>query len=147
MLHRTILSSLLILAVSYAAETPDVIYYNGHIITLSASRPQAQAVAIQGNHFLLIGSDADVRKAAGPTTRQVDLHGRTVLPGLEDSHTHPIMAALSEQDGAIPVMNSIAEVQAYIRKQAAVLPPEKLIFVPKVYSTRLKDRRYPTSDD
>ncbi len=125
MLHRTILPSLLVLAVSYAAETPDVIYYNGHVITLSASQPQAQAVAIKGNHFLLIGSDADVRKAAGPATRQVDLRGRTVLPGLEDSHTHPITSALSEQDGPIPVMNSIAEIQAQIRKllDAASRPP------------------------
>src|SRR5262245_49514064 len=131
-------------ALSCAAQVPDVIYYNGHIVTMSASQPQAQAVSIKGNHFLLVGSDADVRKAAGPATRQVDLRGRTVLPGLEDSHTHPIMSALSEQEGPIPVMNSIAEVQAYIRKQAAALPPDRLIFVPKVYSTRLTDRRYPT---
>src|SRR5882724_4821235 len=144
MLHRTILSSLLVLAVSRAAEIPDVIYYNGRIITLSASQPQAKAVAIKGNHFLLIGPDADVRKSAGPKTKQVDLRGRTVLPGLEDSHTHPITSALSEQDGPIPVMNSIAEIQEYIRKQAAILPPDRLIFVPKIYSTRLKDRRYPT---
>ena len=143
MLRRVIFGPLFFLAVSYA-QTPDIIYYNGRIVTLSAAQPQAQAVAIQGNHFLLVGSDADVRKSAGPATKQVDLHGRTVLPGLEDSHTHPITSALSEQDGPIPVMNSIAEIQAYIRKQAAILPPDRLIFVPKVYSTRLKDRRYPT---
>ncbi len=143
MLRRVIFGPLFFLAVSYA-QTPDIIYYNGRIVTLSAAQPQAQAVAIQGNHFLLVGSDADVRKSAGPATKQVDLHGRTVLPGLEDSHTHPITSALSEQDGPIPVMNSIAEIQAYIRKQAAILPPDRLIFVPKVFSTRLKDRRYPT---
>src|SRR5258708_15415628 len=91
-----------------------------------------------------MGWAADVRKTAGPATKLVDLRGRTVLPGLEDSHTHPITSALSEQDGPIPVMNSIAEIQEYIRKQAAILPPDRLIFVPKIYSTRLKDRRYPT---
>src|SRR5437867_2791025 len=79
MLYRTILSSLLVLAVSYAAETPDVIYYNGRIVTLSTSQPQAQAVAIKGSHSLLIWSAADFRQAAGPATRQVALHGRTVL--------------------------------------------------------------------
>jgi len=144
MVHRTILPSLLVLVVSYAAETPDVIYYNCRIVTLWASHPEAQAVAIKGNHFLLIGSDTDVRKAAGPATRQVDLHGRTVLPGLEDSHTHPITSALSEQDGPIPVMNSIAEIQAHIRKMAETAPADRVIFVPKIYSTRLVDRRYPT---
>jgi predicted amidohydrolase YtcJ len=60
-----------------------------------------------------------------------------------ESHTHPIGAALSEQDGPVPVMNSIAEIQAYIKKQAAVLPADRLIFVPKIYPSRLKDRRYP----
>jgi len=144
MIYRTILPSLVLLAISSAAETPDIIYYNGHIVTLSASQPQAQAVAIKGNHFLQTGSDADVRKTAGPATRQVDLHGRTVLPGLEDSHTHPITSALSEQDGPIPVMNSIAEIQAFIAKQAETTPADRLIFVPKIYSTRLVDRRYPT---
>src|SRR5260370_17321473 len=126
-----------------AAQAPDIIYYNGRLVPLSEAQPQAQAVAIQGNRFLLIGSDADVRKTAGPTTKQVDLRGRTVLPGLEDSHTHPITSALSEQDGPIPVMNSIAEIQAHIRKLAETLPADRLIFVPKIYSTPLIDRRYP----
>src|SRR5438876_1647176 len=146
MRYRTILPSF-ILALSCAAQTPDVIYYNGRIVTLSGSQPQAQAVSIKGNHFLLVGSDAEVRKTAGTATRQVDLHGRTVLPGLEDSHTHPITSALSEQDGPIPVMNSIAEIQAYISKQAAALPADRVIFVPKIYSTRLQDRRYPTREE
>src|SRR5579872_5020538 len=92
-------------AVLSAAEVPDTIYYNGHIVTMSAPKPAVQAVAIKGDRFLLTGSDADVLKLAGPTTQRIDLHGRTVLPGLEDSHTHPIMAALSERDGPIPVMN------------------------------------------
>ena len=134
----------LLLASAWGAEVPDVIYYNGRIVTLSASQPQAQAVAIKGDKFLLIGSDAEVRKTAGPSTKQVDLRGRTVLPGLEDSHTHPITSALSEQDGPIPVMNSIAEIQAYIHNQAESTPADRLIFVPKIYSTRLTDRRYPT---
>src|SRR6266705_1696285 len=126
MLRRVIFGPLFFLAVSYA-QTPEILYYNGRIITLSAAQPQAQAVAIQGNHFLLVGSDADVRKSAGPRTKQVDLRGRTVLPGLEDSHTHPITSALSEQDGPIPVMNSIAEIQAHIRKLAATTPADRLI--------------------
>jgi len=144
MLYRTILPSLLILTFACAAQTPDVIYYNGRIVTMSGSQPQAQAVSIKGNHFLLVGSDAEIRKTAGAATRQVDLRGRTVLPGLEDSHTHPITSALSEQDGPIPVMNSIAEIQAHIRKLAEITPADRLIFVPKIYSTRLVDRRYPS---
>src|SRR5262249_23273100 len=53
-------------------------------------------------------------------------------------------AALSEIDGPVPVLRSIPEIQKYIRDQAAKLPSSRLIFVPKVYSTRLVERRYPT---
>jgi predicted amidohydrolase YtcJ len=147
MFRLAILFSSFLLAVSPAAEVPDIIYYNGNIVTMSASQPRAQAVAIKGNRFLSTGSDGEVRRLGGPETKQVDLHGKTVLPGLEDSHTHPITSALSERDGPIPVMNSIAEIQAYIRKQAAVLPADRVIFVPKIYSTRLQDRRYPTREE
>jgi predicted amidohydrolase YtcJ len=125
------------------AQAPDAVYYNGNIVTMSSDRPAAQAVAIRGDRFVAVGSNAEVRKLAGPKTRQVDLRGRTVLPGLNDSHTHPVSAALAEKDGPVPVMHSIAEVQEYIRKLAATTPQDQVIFVPKVYSTRLKDRRYP----
>ncbi len=77
---------------------------------------------------------------SGPATRKIDLKGWTVLPGIIESHTHPEMAALSERDGPVPVMHTIEEVLAYISAQAARLPPDRLIFVPKVYSTRLKER-------
>src|SRR6185437_11927624 len=86
---------------------PDTIYYNGHVVTMWADRPEVEAVAIRGDRFVAVGANTDVRKLAAPTTREVNLAGRTVLPGLQDSHTHPIAAALSEQDRPVPVMNSI----------------------------------------
>jgi predicted amidohydrolase YtcJ len=137
---------LLALALTLAAQQPkaDTIYYNGHFVTMWDGHPAADAVAIRDNRFLAVGTLAEVARAANPAARRIDLHGRTVLPGLEDSHTHPITSALSEQDGPVPVTKSIAEIQAYIRKQAASTPRDRLIFLPKVYSTRLADHRYPT---
>jgi hypothetical protein len=136
-------------AAAPAAQEPpaDTIYYNGSIVTMWADHPVVEAVAIRGDRFVAAGTTADVRKAAGPSTRQIDLRGRTVLPGLQDSHTHPIAAALSEQDGPVPVMHSIPEILAYIRKLAAVTPPDRVILVPKIYSTRLAERRYPNRDE
>ena len=122
---------------------PDTIYYNGHIVTMWSDHPEVEAVAISAGRYLAVGSNADVRKLAAATTREVDLAGRTVLPGLQDSHTHPIAAALSEQDRPVPVMNSIADILAHIRNMSDVTPPDGVIFVPKVYSTRLAERRYP----
>ena len=127
-----------------AAEPADAVYYNGKIVTMWKAHPVVEAVAIRDGRFTAVGASAAVRKLAGPHTRLVNLGGRTVLPGLEDSHTHPVMAALSEQEGPVPVMHSVADVQAYVRKLAATTPPERLIFVPKVYATRMAERRYPT---
>jgi predicted amidohydrolase YtcJ len=126
------------------ANDADTIYYNGRIVTMWPERPVVQAIAIRGDRISTVGTNAEVRAAASSTTRQVDLGGKTVLPGLQDSHTHPISAALSEQAGAVPVMRSIPEILAYIRTLSASTPSDRVIFVPKIYSTRLAERRYPT---
>jgi len=123
---------------------PDTIYYNAHVVTMWGDHPEVEAVAIRGDRFVAVGSNSDVRKLAASTTREVDLAGRTILPGLQDSHTHPISAALSEQDRPVPVMNSIPDILAQIRNLSDVTPPDGVIFLPKVYSTRLAERRYPT---
>jgi len=141
---RAGMAFLVLAGMALAQETADTVYHNGRIVTMWEARPQAEALAIRGNRFLAVGTNAQVLARAGPATRRVDLRGRTVVPGLIDSHTHPIGAALSEKDGPVPVMNSIPEVLAYIRRQATALAAERIIFVPKIYSTRLKERRYPT---
>ena len=142
MLHKLTLG--LVFALALAAQPADSIYHNGKIVTVSEARPVAQAVAIRGNRFIAVGSDAEVMKTRGASTKVVDLKGQSVVPGLIESHGHPIMAALAEQDGPVPVIHSIPEIQAYIREQAKKLPAERIIFVPKIYASRLKERRYPT---
>ena len=142
--QRNAWPALFLLSLTALAQTPpDVIYYNGSIITVSSAHPTAQAVAIRGDRFAAIGTDAEVLKTAGPQTRKVDLGGKCVLPGIIESHVHPISAALAEIDGPLPLLHSIREIQSYIRAQAQKLPADRLIFVPKVYSTRLTDHRYP----
>ena len=146
--HRGRWSALSLLGLSLTstvrAQAPDTIYYNARVITMATGRAAAQAVAIRGDRFTAGGSNDEVLKAAGTETRKIDLGGKCVVPGIIESHVHPIGAALSEIDGPVPLLHSIAEIQAYIRDQAAKLPPSRLIFIPKVYSTRLTDRRYPT---
>ena len=127
-----------------ALQVPDVIYYNANVITMSPSQPTAEALAIRGDRFLAVGGNGEVLQTAGPQTRKIDLAGKTVVPGIIESHVHPIGAAISEIDGPVPLLHTVGEIQGYIRQQARRLPPDRLIFVPKVYSTRLKERRYPT---
>jgi hypothetical protein len=126
------------------AQPADTIYHNGKIVTVNQAQPVAEAVAIQGNRFLAVGSDAEILKTRGTSTEVIDLKGRTVVPGMIENHVHPIGAALAEQDGLVPTMHSIPEILAYIREKAKTTPADQLIFVPKVYASRLKERRYPT---
>jgi predicted amidohydrolase YtcJ len=77
------------------AQTPDTILLNGKILTLDARGMVAMGLAVKDGRVTAIGSSADVRKLAGPSTRVIDVNGRTVIPGLIDSHLHAIRAALS----------------------------------------------------
>ncbi|MGI8741419.1 MAG: amidohydrolase [Bryobacteraceae bacterium] len=142
--YQTLIYSLVLCASALAQQPPEVIYYNGKIITMWDAHPIVQAVSIRGDRFIAVGTTAEVIKTAGPNTKKIDLAGKSVVPGIIETHAHPIEAALSEIDGPLPVLHSIAEVKQYIARQAAQLPAGRLIFVPKVYSTRLTDHRYPT---
>jgi predicted amidohydrolase YtcJ len=67
---------------------PDTILVNGRVITVDARFSIAQAVSISGGRFTAVGTDAAIRKLAGPRTTTIDLHGQTVIPGLADDHLH-----------------------------------------------------------
>ncbi|MDF7812938.1 amidohydrolase [Hymenobacter sp. YC55] len=66
----------------------DIVLLNGKLFTADAARPTAQALAIQGDRIVAVGSTAEVSKLAGPKTRRIDLQGRTVTPGFNDAHNH-----------------------------------------------------------
>lgn len=77
------------------AQAPDLILYNGALLTMDDSLPQASAIAIAGDRIQLVGDDAAVLALADDATRQVDLEGRTVIPGLADTHSHLIRGGQS----------------------------------------------------
>src|SRR5512134_1748475 len=67
---------------------PDTILFNGKIITVDDRFSIAQAVAVTGDRFSAVGTNAEITKLAGPKTRRIDLRGRAVTPGLIDNHGH-----------------------------------------------------------
>ena len=69
-------------------ETADLVLKNGNIYTVNDRQPRAEAVAIRGSRIIFVGSNVDVKKYEGKTTRVVDLAGKTVVPGMTDSHYH-----------------------------------------------------------
>jgi predicted amidohydrolase YtcJ len=66
----------------------DLALVNGRIYTLDAARPWAEAIAIQSERILAVGSVEEIRRLEGPATREIDLKGAFVSPGFNDAHVH-----------------------------------------------------------
>src|SRR5688572_21184913 len=81
---------------------PDLILHNGKVVTVDKNFSIHQAISVTGNKITALGSNADLLKEKGAHTEMVDLGGRMVLPGLIDSHTHPLGASLTEFNHVIP---------------------------------------------
>ena len=84
---------LVLFATAAHAQTADTILVNGKIVTVDAESSIREAIAVRDGRIVSLGSSAEIRKLAGPQSRVIDLQGRTVVPGLIDSHLHAIRAA------------------------------------------------------
>lgn len=129
------------------APEADTILRNAKILTVDKDFSIADAIAIKDDRILAVGKDAAVLKHRGKATKVVDLEGKTVLPGLYDSHLHPVGAATSEFTGPIPNLKSLDDVFAHIRKQAALLPEGDWIVLRYAFPTRLAEGRFPTKKE
>lgn len=124
-------------------EAPDVIFHNAQIITVDKQFSIQQAVAISGEKIVAVGTNDEVLRLAEPTTKLVDLQGKSMLPGLIDSHVHANAASMHEFDHTIPTMQTIEDVLTYIKSRADVLEDGEWITVSQVFVTRLNDQRFP----
>jgi predicted amidohydrolase YtcJ len=126
------------------AEPADTIIHHAKVLTVDAKFSIAQAIAIKGDRILAVGSDDAILKYAGKNTTIIDAKGKTVMPGLYDSHTHPLGAATSEFDEELPYLKSLEDEFAYIRKKAKELPEGEWIVLRFAFPTRFKEARFPT---
>ena len=65
-------------------------YYNGKIYTVDEANPWAQAILIEGNKIIFVGSNSDAENRADENVTKIDLQGKLVLPGFHDVHMHPM---------------------------------------------------------
>ncbi len=132
--------------ITSAAEpsTPDILIRNARVVTLDAADSRAEAVAIQGDRIFAVGKTGDLEKLVGPRTKIIDADGQTLLPGLYDSHVHPLGASSSEKDHPIPSFESLAAVNAYIKERTQAQAPGTWIVVRYAFPTRLIEGRFPT---
>jgi predicted amidohydrolase YtcJ len=75
-------------AVAAAGPPADLVLLNGRVYTLDPGRPWAEGLAITGDRIAAVGTSAEVRRRAGPSTRVIDLKGGFVTPGFNDAHVH-----------------------------------------------------------
>ncbi len=126
------------------SQPADWIFLNGSIVTMDRQHTIAEAVAVRGDQILAVGSKDEILRHRYRATQVIDLKGCSLIPGLIDSHTHPLGASLIEWDHPIPEMRTIPDVLAYIEARSRLVPPGDWIVLQQVFITRLQERRYPT---
>jgi predicted amidohydrolase YtcJ len=128
---------------------PDLIVYNGKLVTEDDRRSIAQAAAARGGKFVAVGTDREVLALRGEQTKVINLNGRTAIPGLNDSHTHLIRGGLNYNlelrwDG-VP---SLADGLRMLREQARRTPTGQWVRVVGGWSEfQFAEQRMPTLDE
>lgn len=127
----------------------DLLIHNARIATLSAPGASAAALAIADGRIVAVGSDAEVLRARGPRTQTIDAGGRTVIPGLIDSHLHVIRGGLNYNmelrwDG----LPSLSDALLRLRRQAQRIPAPQWVRVVGGWTEfQFAERRLPTLDE
>lgn len=125
---------------------PELVLYHGKITTLDKQKPEVSAIALSAGVVTAIGSDAEILNLSGPETKQIDLNGRRVIPGLNDSHLHLIRGGLNYNmelrwDG----VTSLADALLMLQIQAERTPSPQWVRVVGGWSEfQFKERRMPT---
>ncbi|MEU1003945.1 amidohydrolase [Streptomyces tibetensis] len=105
---------------------PTLVLTGGQVLTLDAGFTVAEGVAVRGRDILAVGSDAEMRALSGPGTRIVELGGRTVLPGINDSHLHGAAYGMTKPPFALdvghPAVASLADIAASVGRAARETP-------------------------
>jgi len=132
-----------------------LILFGGNIVCLDPALRVAEAVAITGERIAEVGTTADLRQLAGNTTRLVDLHGRTVVPGLVDAHAHMDREGLKSLYPSLAGARSIDDVLQQIEPLVKAAAPGEWIVTmplgdPPYYFDvpgQLREQRFPTRRD
>ncbi|HEX5227744.1 MAG TPA: amidohydrolase [Bryobacteraceae bacterium] len=141
-----ILLLLAAISASLAAQDADLVLINGKILTVDSAFSTKQALAVRDGKITALGTTAEIRKLTGKKTNTIDLGGRTVIPGLIDSHMHAIRAAsffATETNWAgVP---TLAEALQRIRDSAAAKQPGEWVIVGGGWKPeQFREKRAPT---
>ena len=102
---------------------PDLVLHNANVWTVDDQLPRAQAIAISGGRIFAVGSNDEVLQLSSGLTRKVDLGWKTVLPGFNDAHAHPVYSGVDHLKKVACDKDSIEAIQAALRERAQKTPP------------------------
>lgn len=132
----------------------DIAFKNGSVITVNDHDEIAQAVGVKGNKIVFVGTDAEIDQLIGENTKVYDLAGRTLMPGINDTHYHPILNGMiaPELDSAmvdtgLSACKTIPELLDLIREIAATKKPGQWISTMGYEAGLLAEQRHPTLEE
>src|SRR2546427_11989977 len=104
---RAFILALLMCPLAAHSQEAATIFYHGKIVTVDPQFRIVDSMAIRGDRIEGVGTRREVRRLAGPNAIQIDLQGKSVLPGLIDSSLHAADASMYEFDHPVPDMEAI----------------------------------------
>ena len=125
----------------------DLVLLNGRIVTVDQRFGTAAALAVREGRFVAVGSNEEIRRYIGSGTRVLEGSGRTVVPGIIDTHVHALDVAAGEAVQPFQNLSSVPELQDWIRREAARRMPGTWVWTPRTYPTRLREHRFPTRSE
>jgi hypothetical protein len=129
--------------------TADLILHNANIITLDESKPGGTAVAVRGQRIAAVGTDQDILFHKGAKTETIDCQGKTVVPGFNDAHCHPIAlaASLLSVDCGPASVRSVRDIQVAVRQRASQTQEGHWIRATGYNEFYLAEKRHPNRRD
>ena len=126
----------------------DYVIHNAKIVTVDGKFSIAEAAAVKDGRFAAVGSKADVLRRAGQGAKLIDLGGKTVLPGFNDTHVHLTSGENLELQVDLTRVRSIADIQKAIADRVKVSKPgEWIIGTRGWWEYNLAEKRVPTRYD
>jgi predicted amidohydrolase YtcJ len=124
----------------------ELVLMNGKIVSVDKNSSIHEAVAISGGRFVALGTDGEIRRWTGPRTRVINLGGRTVIPGLIDSHIHATLAGLTwDSELHWEFTRSLSDALGQIAAAAEAKPAGSWIVVAAGWvPAQFSERRLPT---
>ncbi|MBF4695570.1 amidohydrolase [Fusibacter ferrireducens] len=131
----------------------DVIFYNGHIVTMEESFPTVESVAVRDGKILAVGNLSETLQLKDEKTVMMDLQNQTMLPGFIDAHSHFVENGLIRKfcvnlcQKPVGNIESIEQMIEALKQRAAVTPKGKPVVGAGYDDTLLKEMRHPMKID